>query len=391
MELTSKPRTTSVNQIKKMKKITCRLLVGALCLLALGPQTAANAQQLASRVDFYLLPTVLPNSDNTLQFGTVRDALLLAIKQGAQTFATAGTRVGTNANNIVAYGIRGVFDATDIAASTTTNLWMGHFNPAAPANTQYGNRPYEVVLAIARNGKVCSDRFSYTVSCGAIPGLGYSSSLSGLSNSVSRIGINAGPDGVLFTPDDVIANSGAGTNLYDAVVFIGGRCGALINSQSDMDNLNSYLSTPTWIRWDYYFNGATNVSHASATCPLYQGGQIPWNTRYNEIVPYIGPLGVLFSVVGQAGSTNMTLLGSRKAQGPYVTVTTTATEGTTAFWSFTRNATNDYGFYRLQGSNVTRTAYGPVVVAPNLSSRALFYGPPKPVTPYQSTELDQDN
>ncbi len=321
------------------------IVVGLLlCLATLGNQVQA---QIASSVKFYFYPTVLPNSDNTLEFGTARDNLLTGIKYGGKSFTTSGSRVGTSLNNVTAIEIRNVFDVRDILVSSTTNLWRGQFNPTSPFNHQYGNRAYAPVLIIGQDGKVCFDRLSYKVSCGSMPSLGYISSLTGLSNSISRIGINAGSDGILFTADDNIVSSGSGTNLYDAIAFIGGRIGALANSQADKNTVNGYLNTPSWISWDYYFSGLTNVQSGSITVPLYKGGQIPWDAQYNRLVPFLSPNGVLFSVVGQPGSPAMNLLGSRNVNGPYNLVTTNATEGTSVFWSFTQNPTNDYGFYRL--------------------------------------------
>ena len=363
------------------------IVVGLLCLATLGTQ--AQAQQIASEVKFYFYPTVLPNSDNTYEFGTARDSLLTGIKFGGSSFTTSGSRVGTNLNNVTAIEIRNVFDATDILASSSTNLWRGQFNPSSPFNNQYGNRAYAPVLIIGQNGKVCLDRLSYMVGCGSMPSLGYNSSLSGLSYSVSRIGINAGPDGILFTADDQIVNSGSGTNLCDAIAFIGGRIGALADNQGQINTVNGYLNTSTWVSWSYYFTGPTNVQSGSITVPLYQGGQIPWDAQYNRLVPFIGPNGVLFSVIGHPGSPAMNLLGSRKVTGPYATVTTNATEGTSAFWFFTRNPTNDYGFYRLV-TNAVVPPPAPLLVVNHASLALATKDASQPPVSSPSSEQDQD-
>lgn len=320
--------------------------------LLLATITSGFSQNIASSVKFYFYPVALPNSDNTTEFGTSRDNLLTGIKYGGKSFTTSGSRVGTSAGNVTAIEIKNVFDVSDMMVSTTVNLWRGQFNPPAPYNAQFGNRPYVAVLAIGQNGKVCLDRLSYKVSCGAIPLLGNNSSLAGLTYSVSRIGISAGPDGKLFTADDEIITSGSGTNLVDAIAFIGGRVGAVGNTQANIDSVNSAVGSGTWLRWDYYFTGVTNVSHDGITIPLYQSGQVPWVEKYNRIVPMVGPEGVLFSIVGQPGSAQMKLYGARKLDGPFTLLSTTAVEGTTAFYPFTRNSTNDFGFYRLVTNSI---------------------------------------
>jgi hypothetical protein len=329
---------------------TNKMLVTVMVLACLAIVAKA---QLATDVKFYFYPTVAPNSDtNSPEFGTFRDNFLTGVKKGGKEFTTSGSRVGTNVNNVTAPEIRGVFDVSDIVVSTITNLWRGQFNWPSPFGGQKGNRAYGTVLMVGQNGKICLERTSYTTSCGSIPLLGTNSSLAGLSYSVSRIGISVGFDGQLFTSDDIVINTGSGTNMVDAIAFIGGRFGALANSQAEIDAVNAAVGSGTWLEWEYTFTALTNTQKGSFTAPLYQAGQIPWVAEYNRIVPIVGPVGVLFSVVGEPGSSAMNLYGSRKSEGPYSLLLTTATEGTTAFWSFTRNLTNDYGFYRLKTNSM---------------------------------------
>ncbi len=368
-----------------MKKLMLvGLILGSTCLISISSQ----AQQIASQVKFYFYPVPLPNSDNTLEFGTARDNLLAGIKYGGSSFTTSGSRVGTNAANVTAIEFRNVFETPDITVSSVSNLWRGQFYPSAPYHVQFGNRPYVAVLMVGQDGKVNLDRTSYKVTCGAIPLLGNNSSLSGLSNSVSRIGINAGQDGILFTADDQIVTSGSGTNLYDAIAFIGGRIGAVANSQADINTIDSAIGSGTWINWEYDFNGLSGLQTGSVTIPLYQSGQIPWASQYNRLVPFVGPNGVLFSLVSQYRQSPLSIFGSRVVTGPFSSATSSATEGTSVYWPFTMVTTNDMGFYFLGSNSLTLSPSAVVINSASHLRRSV--GSLPPIVSAPSTESDQD-
>ena len=296
---------------------------------------------IATSVSWYFYPCSLPDVTVT-EFATARDNLLTAICFGVPL--STHTRVGTPTG----IEIRPVFDATDMTTSSNSYLWRGTFNPPAPYTFQHGQRIYCPVLLIGRNGKVSLDRFQYRVTCG-IASFDNQSSFSGSTYSVSRVGLQAGPDGVLFTPDDIIIKSGSGTNLMDAIAFIGGRIGAQISQPSDYNPLNSAISpSGTFITFDYQFVSPTGILDGYTTLWLYPQNQIP--SSFNRIVPFQGPNGMLFSVVGPANSPAMTLKSARKITGPWVTETTTAVEGTSSFMYFT-GSQGGQGFIRLVPNN----------------------------------------
>ena len=299
---------------------------------------AANGQQLATNVSWYFYPCSLPNTI-TPEFGTARDNLLTGIEFGG--LLDTGSRVG----NPAGIEIRSTFDSSDMTVSSTNYLWRGMFHSPAPYATQYGQRLYCPVLLVGNGGKVCMDHLQYRVTCG-VALLGNESSLAGLGYSVSRVGILAGPDGILFTPDDIIVKSGSGTNLVDAIAFIGGRIGALVNQPSDYNALDSAIGTNgAFVSFEYQFVSATNTLIGRTTVQLYPHGGIPnYNTVYLE--PFIGPNGVLFSVVGPPGALP-TIKTARQVAGTWSIATTSATEGSSVFTYFTRNPTNDTGFVRL--------------------------------------------
>jgi hypothetical protein len=316
----------------------------ALCAAMFFSLLTANGQQLATNVSWYFYPCSLPNNV-TLEFGTVRDNLLTGIEFGGSL--DTGSRVG----NPAGIEIRSTFDSTDMTVSSTNHLWRGVFNPPAPYASQYGQRLYCPVLLIGNGGKVCMDDIQYRVACG-VALLGNESSLTGLGYSVSRVGILAGPDGILFTDDNTFLNSGeSGTNLVDAIAFIGGSIGALINQPSDYNALNAAIGTNgAFVSFEYQFASATNTLTGGTTVWLYPRGGIP---NYNTVQFgfFIGPNGVLFSVIGPPGVLPMTINTSRCVRGPWSTATTSATEGTSVFEYFTHNPRDDMGFVCLVVTN----------------------------------------
>jgi hypothetical protein len=328
-------------------KITKLLVLVLACVFALtGVQVQA---QVATKVAWYVLPTSLPDV-TTLEFGTARENWLTPLSMGIAP--TTSTRVG----NVTAIEVRDVFSSEDICVSTNA-LWRGKFDPGSLYAGMYGQREYGTAIGVALNGMMNIDGVSYRVVCDKVQLLDNQSSFSGLTNSVSRIGIRKGPDGKLFTADDVIVKTGSGTNLVDAVVIIGGRIGALVNNQTDITALDTQI-TPAGanVFFEYSFNGSKGVGRTR----LYPLGGIPDYT--NRFAFFKMPIGMLFSVVGPAGSGPFTIESARKLEGAWTTVTTTGTEGSSVYLPYTWNPTNNYGFVRGNGPNslISRLA-GPMV------------------------------
>jgi YD repeat-containing protein len=306
----------------------------------LSPQSDSlcftTTASIATAISWYFYPTSLPNSDSTTEFPIARDILLNGICLGGPL--STHSRVG----NPTGIEIRQVFDASDMTVATNNYLWRGNFNPPAPYATQHGQRVYCPVLLIGQNGKVSLDRLQYQVTCG-VTVFNNQSSLTGLPYSVSRIGIQAGADGVLFTPDDILITSGSGTNLVDAIAFIGARIGALINQPAGLDALNSAIGpSGVFMTFNYEFAAPTGPLNGNTTLWLYPQNLIP--TAFNSIVPFIGPNGILFSIVGPANSTAMTLKSASNIAGPWAIETTSAVEGTSSFIYFN---TNKQAFFQL--------------------------------------------
>jgi hypothetical protein len=310
-----------------MKKTTLlSVLLASACLV-----TSAHAD-LATQIKWYKYPCSLPDV-TVREFGTARDNLLTGMAMGGMldTYSRMNRPSGVE--------IRGVFDSTDITVSTNL-LWKAVFNPAGAYASQHGQRQYCPVLAIGIDGTLTLSRLQYRVVCG-VGLLSNQSSLAGLNYSVSRIGIQKGTDGILFTPDDVFIKSGPGTTEVDAIVFIGGRIAAAVNQASDYDDLNAEIGDGTYVTFGYEFVMPTGTITDSTKTMLYKSGGIP--SSYYRVTPFSGPKGWQFSVVGPSGVTPFTLQWSRKIAGPWHEVTTAATEGTSVFIPATGTDT-DMGF-----------------------------------------------
>lgn len=282
--------------------------------------------QVATNVDVYILPTTLPDTIHP-EFGTARDNWLTAIIMAIKP--TTGSRVG----DVTAIEVRDVFEVPDVCVSTTagTNLWRGVFNPPAPYTTMTGSREYATGAFVPKGGQMNLSGVSQRTLCDRVQLLNNQSAFTTNTYSVSRIGVFKGSDGKLGTADDIFLRNGeAGTILVDMIVLIGSRLGASANSQININDLNTAVTTNGAIAtFEYYFNG---VLMGSANTMLYQSGGIPDNT--NHVVLFWMPAGALFSLVGPPGSTPFLYKWTRDVDPQFATWTTAnaaATEGSSAF------------------------------------------------------------
>ena len=317
-----------------MKKIS---FFGIIAVLAIST-SVSQSQQVATNVSMWAYPCSLPNSDNSSSFPIARDNLLqgLCMGQGIST----GSRVG----NPTGIEIKSVFDASDICVSTTTYLWRAIFNPPSPYTSEYGQRGYCPVVIVGCGGQIALNSLQYRVTCG-VGLLANQSSLAGQPYSISRRGILAGPDGKLFTPDDVQVTSGAGTNLVDAIVFIGSRVGADVERSSDITNLDDLIGpNGTWISYQYMYTPPTSSRTITfeTTVPLYKAGGIP--VSQNGLKLFLGPTGAIFSFVAPAGTTPMNMIFARKVAGQWISKNASAAEGSSMFAPFTGIPGEDAGF-----------------------------------------------
>lgn len=361
----------------KMKKFLSLIMGIAFCVCVV-PRSAG---QVATDVKWFDFPVSLPDV-TTPEFGTARDNHLTRIKMGGPL--ATGSRI----NNTTGLEIRSVCEAGDMSVSVTSNLWRFVFNPSGVYATQHGQRQYSTVLAVGVNGKIALNMFSYHVFCG-VGLLSNQSDLAGLDYSISRIGIRAGLDGILFTPDDIFVQTGLGTTLVDAVLFIGARVGASVENDPDLTSLNAAIGPAgTYIRYVYQFNSGSTVLTHEYTVWLYQQGGIPsWR---NTVEYFRGPLGMTFSLVGPAGSAPITLHSSRSVLGPWNLETSSAMEGTSAFFYFTGDPTNDMGFIKLGNTQAIVQTSSALPMRPVIARVSGGDGKGLLVVSSPGSELDQD-
>lgn len=309
--------------ISGLKTLIC--CVG-ICAAMIRPAQAGIA--FASTISL-TLPDV-----TTAAFGTARDNLMTRLTMGLPPETESRTVKPTSLE------VRDVFDAADIAVSTNL-LWRGDFNPAAPFDAMHGMRIYVPVVLIGDASQLSLSKVSYRVVCG-IALLGNESSLASLDYSVSRRGVLKGPDGRLFTPDDVMVTSGPGSQLVDAIVFIGARVGATVNTPEALSDLDAEIGNGMYANFQYFYDGSLAIQR---TVAVFRKDMIP-DSAYG-FKPFILPTGVLYSIVGPANSPASTMEMTRDITGPWTVVSSTAREGSSGFAQFTGTATNDMAFFRL--------------------------------------------
>jgi len=380
-------RTQKTETVGTMK-IKMKLALMTICALPLGLWADdTNSMTNAMSVAFFYYPMAMPDAVlNGPDFGTTRDNFNSGVILGNLV-----TRSRTNGPTSIE--IRDTWDANDITVSTITNLflWRGMTNPPAPFNMQHGSRGYCPVLAVATNVMISLNSFSYRVTSG-VALLGNQSSLAGLPYSVSRIGIRRGQDGILGTADDEILKAGeSGTNMVDAILFIGGRVGAGIASMDDYTALNAEIGAAgTWATFEYDITTPGMTFKGMRTVNIYQGGKIPVSA--NRVTPFIGLRGVLLSVVGPQGMAPITLMSARHLTGPWLPLTSNAVEGTSEFLAYTGHITNDYGFVSytpystnsMTSTNSTTTNNTALVARVVVRENVLF------LVRYPSQDIDQD-
>jgi hypothetical protein len=352
-----------------MKTKIVGLLVALVAMFGLS--TEVNAA-LAKKVTFHTVSLALPDT-TVLAFQQARNQLMTNLAMGG------GINTTSRIAGPFALEPRISFETGDLAAGTN-KLWRGKFIPSGAFIDQVGSRPYAALLAYGNGGKVRLSDLSYQVICG-ISALNNSSSFASSTYSISRWGVNAGTDGLLFTSDDQYVTSGSATAEVDAIVFIGARLGALVNSALDLQVLNNAIGADgSYVAYRYTFsNSVANVTSIT-TNNLYQMGTTP--TNYNKLNYALMPKGLFCYVQGPENSGPLTLEVSRDVGGPYSIVTDQAWEGNSVFLPFMRNSTNDWGYANLKGNfNV------PVSLIPQSAGGNLVKGQ---IIATSSTDEDQD-
>lgn len=310
------------------------ILISALFFAGINFIEAA----VASKVQFYTFWVSLPDANRaTNSFPVARDNLMAGLRMGG-VFDSRGREKTPTGLDFKSY-----FDAGDVTTTTnTTTMWRLEFNPSAPFTNNFGNRGYCAAIVQGIDGQVSVDRLSWKVFGGILSG---ERDLAGYSYSITRIGVNAGPDGKLWTADDAFVNSGDGTQLFDAVVYIGASLSSPnVNNTSDVTTINNYLGNGLPVTVEYQFDGSTGPVIHSDTIRVYPMGQVP-DSEYS-LRPIRTPYGFLWSLMAPKGS--LYTVGRSSIVDGYYGPTETVNAGFSIPAFFEQNPMMFYQVQRIQ-------------------------------------------
>jgi hypothetical protein len=345
-----------------VRKVGALLGLLILFLFVVGVQQSyavpSTNNVVPQKVLWYAFPCSLPNDQVVPAFPTARDVLLdtLALYGGGNQIATK-----SRLDNPAGIEIKNEFDAGDVfvlQSGMTNHIWRGILDPTNSAYAgQLGNWVYCPIIAIGNNGtKLALNGLSYAVSDSAGV-FGNKSSLATNSYSVSRLGIIADSTGNIFGNGAKIlglaadTNTYAGTNLVDAIVFIGARIGVAVDGQDGINDFNDYLSGKNGVDtvdFVYTYSWGTNSSIYSKDIEVYPQGSLVYPSPSTQVEYFRTPVGILISLVQPETNTYPIVWSSRKVTGPWSQVATNTATGFSFAWTFTNNGTNDTGFVKFK-------------------------------------------
>jgi hypothetical protein len=167
----------------------------------------------ATNVGITVTPWLAPNAFGSPSFAPAEANAVAAMQQGLATNGAAGP-AQFNAQT------------TPVTSSqvlvTNFNSWMGDINPAASFGAAYANElGNRMTFGLAVNGngtQISISQLSFVgQSTDPANGLDFGFAAGQYNYGTGYIGVQKGIDGVLGTGDDVVINSGANTQLVDAI------------------------------------------------------------------------------------------------------------------------------------------------------------------------------
>jgi len=294
---------------------------------------------LATAIQVYPFWISLPDANRaTNSFPVARDSLMAALKMGG-VFDNRGRE-----SSPTGLDIRNRFDSGDVTTSTNRNLWRFQFAPTNAFVGEWGNRGYCAVLIVGVGGKINIERLSWKVFGGVLSG---ERSLSGFGYSITRIGVNTGPDGKLWTADDIFVSVGDGTALVDAIAYIGASLSSPnVNDSLDQQKIEGYFTNGLPVMVEFQFDtGAPNPAVFRTSTTVYAMGQVS-QSAYGW-VPIKTPYGLLYSLVAPQGSRyEIGRMFGQSRQTGYASVSASAPPGFSLAESFLQGT--NYGvFFRI--------------------------------------------
>lgn len=294
-----------------------------------------DVTHLATKVAFYAFPISLPN-DALPEFATGRDNVMAGLVVGGPVNTRSRDNYPTGVE------IRNIFDAGDVTTClVSTNMWRSQLAPPTPFSTQLGNRGYCSVIVVGLDGKVRMDDLGYHAFAGL---MSTNASLAGLGYGYSRIGVKAGPSGKLWANDALYVNSGAGSQLVDALVYIGAGLGMKVGNQAGLDAIRGYVGGGMDLVFQYEYATLGIPTVWQFHVPLVNS--IPAN-KLGKAYGFPTPTGIIFSILNQINSHH-NVYESGNAVGPWSLYKRRVSEGTSMFSPFfTGGNRNPNKFWRI--------------------------------------------
>ena len=187
-------------------------------LLAVEVTNVHSTPVLATKVSWFTCLTSLPDTTSP-SFIVARERLMSWLENGcvSNTWSRVSDPAGVELMPDIDFKVG--FQASDLTVSTFTNFWR-HSQQGGVFINERGNRAYCPMIITGLDGKITLHQLRYAVAGGV---LANSATFNGLDYSPTRLGLITGQSGNLFAPDHVMITNGIGSQLVDAIVFIGAR------------------------------------------------------------------------------------------------------------------------------------------------------------------------
>ena len=181
-------------------------IVAAAAALTLGASAAHAA------ISITVSTTLAPNAFGSPSYSAWVQNAIDAQDAGLSTFGAAGpTQFNTTGSTMNVSASQGVV--------TGFNSWMGVADPAAPYQSELGNRMSFSLVVNGDGQQIEIDKLSFNAaSSDAGNALGFNFGEGAYAYSTQYVGVNFGIDGHLGGGDDSFITSGSSNQLVDAII-----------------------------------------------------------------------------------------------------------------------------------------------------------------------------
>ncbi len=171
----------------------------------------------AAGITIDVLPSSAPNASGSPSWSGYTVNALNSLENGLGN-------IGSRSTSPTAYEVLGAVISPWDAAVTSFYSWRGEVSPAAPFQSELGNRVHFGLHAYGDGGtQFALEDLTFAMhSSDAGDSLGFTGDFIGYSyNGTTRYGISWGADGTKGTADDIVYMSGNGTTLVNEIVYVG--------------------------------------------------------------------------------------------------------------------------------------------------------------------------